>query len=41
MYDAVYFKFKQNENILRKLLDTGNAELVEATVKKKLLGMWT
>ena len=26
MYDAVYFKFKQNKDILKKLLDTGNAD---------------
>ena len=38
MYDAVYFKFKQNEDILRKLLDTGNAKLVEATVKENYWG---
>lgn len=38
MYDAVYFKFKQNKDILRKLLDTGNAELVEATVKENYWG---
>lgn len=38
MYDAVYFKFKQNKDILRKFLDTGNAELVEATVKENYWG---
>lgn len=38
MYDAVYFKFKQNKDILRKLLDTGNAELVEATLKENYWG---
>ena len=38
LYDAVYFKFKQNKDILRKLLDTGNAELVEATVKENYWG---
>lgn len=38
MYDAVYFKFKQNKDILRKLIDTGNAELVEATVKENYWG---
>lgn len=38
MYDAVYFKFKQNKDILRKLLDTGNAEFVEATVKENYWG---
>ena len=38
MYDAVYFKFKQNEDILKKLLDTGDAELVEATVKENYWG---
>lgn len=38
MYDAVYFKFSQNKDILRKLLDTGNAKLVEATVKENYWG---
>lgn len=38
MYDAVYFKFMQNENILKKLLHTGNAEIIEATVKENYWG---
>lgn len=37
-FDAVYFKFKQNKDILKKLLDTGNAEIVEATVKENYWG---
>lgn len=38
MFDAVYYKFKQNKDILKKLLDTGNAEIVEATVKENYWG---
>ena len=29
MFEAVYFKFKQNEQILKKLLETGDAYLEE------------
>ena len=38
MFDAVYYKFKQNKDILQKLLDTGNARIVEATVKESYWG---
>lgn len=38
MFDAVYYKFKQNDNILQKLLETGDAEIVEATVKENYWG---
>ena len=38
MFDAVYYKFKQNKDILQKLLDTGNARIVEATVKENYWG---
>ncbi len=38
MFDAVYYKFKQNKDILQKLLDTGEAEIVEATVKENYWG---
>ena len=38
MFDAVYYKFKQNKDILQKLLDTGNATIVEATVKENYWG---
>lgn len=38
MFEAVYFKFKQNEQILKKLLETGDAYIVEATVKENYWG---
>lgn len=38
MFDAVYYKFKQNKDILQKLLGTGNARIVEATVKENYWG---
>ena len=38
MFDAVYYKFKQNRDILQKFLDTGNARIVEATVKENYWG---
>ena len=38
MFDAVYYKFKQNEQILKKLLETGDAYIVEATVKENYWG---
>ena len=38
MFDAVYYKFKQNIDILEKLLNTGNAEIIEATVKENYWG---
>lgn len=38
MFDAVYFKFKQNQDIMKKLLDTGNEEIIEETVKENYWG---
>lgn len=38
MFEAVYYKFKQNRYILKKLLATGDAEIVEATVKENYWG---
>lgn len=38
MFDAVYFKFLQNKDILKKLLDTGDANIIEATVKENYWG---
>ncbi len=38
MFEAVYYKFKQNEQILNKLLETGDAYIVEATVKENYWG---
>ena len=38
MFESVYFKFKQNEQILKKLLETGDAYIVEATVKENYWG---
>lgn len=38
MFEAVYYKFKQNEQILKKLLETGEAYIVEATVKENYWG---
>ncbi|MBQ9313438.1 MAG: NADAR family protein [Clostridia bacterium] len=38
MFDAVYYKFKQNEDILKKLLDTGDSFIIEATVKENYWG---
>ncbi len=38
MFDAVYFKFKQNEHILKKLLKTGDAYIIEETVKENYWG---
>lgn len=38
MFEAVYFKFKQNRQILKKLLATGDAYIVEATVKENYWG---
>lgn len=38
MFYAVYYKFKQNNDIKKKLLNTGNAEIVEATVKENYWG---
>lgn len=38
MFDAVYYKFKQNKDILQKLLDTGRAIIIEATVKENYWG---
>lgn len=38
MFDAVYYKFKQNKDILQKLLNTGDAKIIEATVKENYWG---
>ena len=38
MFDAVYYKFKQNKDILQKLLDTGNAPIDEAPDKENCWG---
>jgi len=38
MFDAVYYKFKQNPDIKKKLLETGNEEIVEETVKENYWG---
>ena len=38
MFDAVYYKFKQNKDIMKKLLDTGNEEIIEETVKENYWG---
>ena len=38
MFDAVYYKFKQNKDILQKLLETRDAKIVEATVKENYWG---
>lgn len=38
MYDAVFYKFKANPDILEKLLQTGDEEIVEETVKENYWG---
>ena len=38
MFDAVYYKFKQNPDKKKKLLETGNEEIVEETVKENYWG---
>ncbi len=38
MFEAVYYKFKQNEDILDKLLQTGESYIVEDTVKENYWG---
>lgn len=38
MFDAVYYKFKQNYDIMQKLIETGDCEIVEATVKENYWG---
>lgn len=38
MYDAVYYKFKEHPDICSKLLETGNEEIVEETVKENYWG---
>lgn len=38
VYEAVYYKFKQNKDIQDKLLKTGDALIVEATVKENYWG---
>lgn len=38
MFDAVYYKFKQNPIIREKLLNTGNEEIIEETTKENFWG---
>ena len=38
MFDAVLYKFKQNPEILEKLLLTGDEEIIEETVKENYWG---
>ncbi len=38
MFDAVYYKFKQNAEIMKKLISTGESEIVEATIKENYWG---
>lgn len=38
MFDAVYFKFKQNPDIMLKLLETGDLDIIEETVKENYWG---
>lgn len=38
MYVGVYEKFRQNKDILQKLLDTGDCEIVEETTKENYWG---
>ena len=38
MYAAIYAKFSQNEGIKQRLLDTGDAELIEHTDIEKYWG---
>lgn len=39
VYDGVYAKFSQNEELKTKLLNTNNAILVECSVKDKIWGI--
>ncbi len=38
MYNAVFYKFFQNEELRKKLLATGNQEIIEETVKESYWG---
>lgn len=38
MYNAVFYKFFQNEELRKKLLATGNEEIIEETVKENYWG---
>lgn len=38
MFDAVYYKFKAHPDICKKLLETGNEEIIEETVKENYWG---
>ena len=38
MFDAVYYKFKQNPDIMLKLLETGDLDIIEETVKESYWG---
>ena len=38
MYDAVYEKFKQNPEICKKLIATGDAYIIEETTKENFWG---
>lgn len=38
MFEAALFKFQANPDILKKLLETGDEEIVEATVKENYWG---
>ena len=39
MYDALYYKFSQNDDILQKLLSTGNSTLAEASPRDRIWGI--
>ena len=39
MYDALYYKFSQNDDILQKLLSTGNSILAEASLRDRIWGI--
>lgn len=38
MYEGIYLKFKQNENIKMKLIKTDNTEIIEGTTKESYWG---
>ena len=39
MFDALYYKFSQNDDILQKLLSTGNSILAEASPRDRIWGI--
>ena len=39
MFDALYYKFSQNDDIRQKLLSTGNSTLVEASPRDRIWGI--